>query len=451
MANTEKNKPETRPDEFSRSVDKYLLGIYIALLVFSIIESYGASSFEVKADNIFGPLIRHLVTLGIGVLTTVIVSRINYRHIPVLTPLFVFLSAIIVIVVFCFGEVSNDAVRSVSVLGFQLQSSEFVKLSAVLVIALVASKSQDKERKLSKKGVIIISVVVAIFGGALITQGLTNTALLMGISIAMMFLGGIRWKHLGAVGGVYIVLTVIMFGVHSMLKSDDSESSPEQEQVVAVAGTSVPGDIAANVQGTGEKKTVFRRSSTWTKRIEQWKNDTIPMYEQKVTDENRQVFFARMAQGTGNIFGHGPGNSSVTSQLPLANIDYIFSVVVSDLGFAGGFALLLCYLSLLFRAGRIASKCRRAYPAMLIIGMSVFIVFSAMFHMAINTGLFPVSGQPLPLISKGGTSILITSLAFGIMFSVSRTAAMSSKKEENIAEKEMLPDDLQAENPGMLK
>ena len=175
------------------------------------------------------------------------------------------------------------------------------------------------------------------------------------------------------------------------------------------------------------------------------------MYEQKVTDENRQVFFARMAQGTGNIFGHGPGNSSVTSQLPLANIDYIFSVVVSDLGFAGGFALLLCYLSLLFRAGRIASKCRRAYPAMLIIGMSVFIVFSAMFHMAINTGLFPVSGQPLPLISKGGTSILITSLAFGIMFSVSRTAAMSSKKEENIAEKEMLPDDLQAENPGMLK
>ena len=88
---------------------------------------------------------------------------------------------------------------------------------------------------------------------------------------------------------------------------------------------------------------------------------------------------------------------------------------------------------------------------MLIIGMSVFIVFSAMFHMAINTGLFPVSGQPLPLISKGGTSILITSLAFGIMFSVSRTAAMSSKKEENIAEKEMLPDDLQAENPGMLK
>lgn len=443
MANTEKNKPEIKPDEFKRPVDKYLLGIYIALLVFSIIESYGASSFEVKADNIFGPLIRHLVTLGIGVLTTVIVSRINYRHIPMLTPAFVFVSVIIVILVFLFGKVSNDAVRSVSVLGFQLQSAEFVKLSAVLVIALVASKSQDKERKLSKKGAIIIAIVVAIFGGMLITQGLTNTALLMGISLAMMLLGGIRWKHLCAVGGVYFVLAIIMVGVHSMLKSDDSTPESEQEQIVASAGSLD--------QVTGEKKTVFRRSSTWTKRIEQWTNDTVPMYEQKVTDDNRQVFFARMAQGTGNIFGHGPGNSSVTSQLPLANIDYIFSVVVSDLGFAGGFAILLCYLSLLFRAGRIASKCRRAYPAMLIIGMSVFIVFSAMFHMAINTGLFPVSGQPLPLISKGGTSILITSLAFGIMFSVSRTAAMSSKKEENIAEKEMLPDDLQAENPGMLK
>ena len=113
--------------------------------------------------------------------------------------------------------------------------------------------------------------------------------------------------------------------------------------------------------------------------------------------------------------------------------------------------VLLLYMSLLFRAGRIASRCRRIYPAMIIIGMAVFIVFQALYHIAINTGLFPVSGQPLPMISKGGTSIVISSLAFGIMLSVSRTAAMSSSREENQAEKESLPEDLQAENPGMLK
>ena len=158
--------------------------------------------------------------------------------------------------------------------------------------------------------------------------------------------------------------------------------------------------------------------------------------------------YGYMAQAHGGIVGVMPGNSRETSRLPLAFSDYIFSIVVEDLGLVGGCALLLFYLSLMARAGNIARQCKRAFPALLVIGMAVMIVLQALFHMAIVTGVFPVSGQPLPLISKGGSSILITSIAFGIMLSVSRFATQSkAKKHEYDPETELLPEEVQAINP----
>ena len=124
--------------------------------------------------------------------------------------------------------------------------------------------------------------------------------------------------------------------------------------------------------------------------------------------------------------------------------------MVEEFGFVGGFLLLMVYLSLLARAGNIASRCKRSYPALLVIGMAVFIVLQALIHMAIVVGVSPVSGQPLPLISKGGSSILITSLAFGIMLSVSRFAARNDQSKEIKAEGDLLPEELHAENPAQL-
>ena len=447
MAET-KSKTETTQGDvktFSRPADKYIWGVYLGLLIISIIESYSASSFEVRADNVFAPLIRHLMTLGIGLLVTYYVSQLNYRWLLPLTPVFVLISLVISIAVFAFGFGANNATRSIEVLGFQLQSSEFIKLSAVAVIALVASKAQDAYNKLSNKGVIIIAISVGIFGGMLFRDGLSNTAILMGVSICMMLLGGIRFKSLFLVLAIYMALGSGALLLHNALKDSRNREAAElaelkREEAMA-RGEFVPAE---------ESKGTLKHAGTWQSRVKQWLKDQ-SLYDDELTDDNRQAFFSRMAQGQGGLIGNGPGNCPVASQLPLANIDYVYSVVVSDLGYVGGIVVLLLYMSLLFRAGRIASRCRRIYPAMIIIGMAVFIVFQALYHIAINTGLFPVSGQPLPMISKGGTSIVISSLAFGIMLSVSRTAAMSSSREENQAEKESLPEDLQAENPGMLK
>jgi cell division protein FtsW len=147
-----------------------------------------------------------------------------------------------------------------------------------------------------------------------------------------------------------------------------------------------------------------------------------------------------------------PGNSRETSRLPLAFSDYIFAIVIEDLGLVGGVFVLILYIFLLFRAGGIASQCTRAFPAMLVIGMALYITFQALFHMGIVSGLLPVSGQPLPLISAGGTSILITSLAIGVMLSVSRFATRKGTAQKRDINQEIsaLPENVRAENPSQL-
>ena len=170
----------------------------------------------------------------------------------------------------------------------------------------------------------------------------------------------------------------------------------------------------------------------------------------EIISSNRQEMYSYMAQAHGGVTGVLPGNSRETSRLPLAFSDYIYAIVVEDWGLVGGIGLLILYLALLGRAGSIASRCSRAFPALLVMGMAVMIVLQALFHMAIVTGVFPVSGQPLPLISKGGSSIIVTSIAFGIMLSVSRWAVQSDKPKEVKAELNELPEEMGAANLGKL-
>lgn len=199
----------------------------------------------------------------------------------------------------------------------------------------------------------------------------------------------------------------------------------------------------------GERATIDRQT-TQSGRLKRWLGigDSVPKYEQPITALNRQEMYSFMAQANGSWHGVLPGNSRETARLPLAFSDYIYAIIIEDWGFIGGIFLLGLYLALLGRAGAIAANCRSALPTLLIMGMAVFIVLQALFHMAIVTGVFPVSGQPLPMISKGGSSILVTSIAFGIMLSVSRTAAKRDEDSKAIrAEIAELPSNMIAANP----
>lgn len=414
--------------------DKYIWAIYIAILVISVIELYSASSREVTATNVFGPLLRHGQMLVLGAIITVLISRMHYRWLIPLTPIFVTLTILLGVYVLFKGDIINGARRSTTLLGIAIQPAELLKLSVVLVIALVMSR-QQADRGVRTGGVVWSAAIVLVCGGLLFSQGLTNTLLLMGISFAMMLIAGVEWKKFLC---VLLAYGIVGAGAYYIKHESIVEYSAEEKQYITETGHDFSGKVVT-----------LDRGGTQQNRIERWLgNDSVAKYDEPITSENRQEQYSYMAQANGGLIGNLPGNSRETARLPLAFSDYIFAIVIEDWGFVGGLLLLALYLWLLTRAGAIAGRCSRAFPALLVMGMAVLIVLQALFHMAIVTGVFPVSGQPLPLISKGGSSILATSIAFGIMLSVSRFAVQTNKKREIDAEILTLPADMTAENPG---
>lgn len=421
-------------DEIStpRKSDKYIWAVFITLCVISIIEQYSASSRDIEGSNILGPILRHCAMLGMGATVAVLVSRIPYRWFIPLTPIFVIISVMAMIYVLNWGQTINGARRSFNLLGIQVQPAELIKISSVLIIAFIMSRGKE----MTNYKVAWCVGFVLVFGALLFSQGLTNTLLMMCISSAMLLIGGIKWKQFAVVLLIYGVAGG--GGLLYKAKTDDADAQTMQSIV----------DKGVDAEGN---KATINRWALWKARINRFlDHDSIPKYKHAINDQNRQEMHAYMAQANGGIIGVMPGNSRETARLPLANIDFVYSIVIEDLGLVGGLFLLVVYLSLLGRAGAIAMRCHRVFPALLVLGMAVYIVLQALCHMAIVTGAGPVSGQPLPLISKGGTSILITSLAFGIMLSVSRFAVRKGKKQEIALEAAELPDDMQTLNPTKL-
>ncbi len=397
-------------NEYIGHSDKYIWAIYIFLCLVSIVEIYSASSREVSANNIFGPILRQGFMLGVNICIVYGLSKVPYRWFKPMIPIFVVLSVALMVYVLLAGQIINGARRSFTIFGFMVQPSEMIKMSAVLAIALVMQGNQVRNG-VTNKGVILSASIVVLFGALLFSQGLTNTILLMSISLSMMLIAGIQWRKFAIV----LVCYGVVAGAGYWYKAEHEDAQNN-------------------------------RATTWTERLNRWTNKT-PLYEQEITPQNRQEVYGYMAQANGGALGVLPGNSRETARLPLAFSDYIYSIIVEDWGFVGGIGLLFVYLMLLARAGNIARRCTRAFPAFLVLGLAVMICLQALFHMAIVTGVFPVSGQPLPMISKGGSSMLVTSLAFGVMLSVSRFAVQSGNKQDIKREKEALPESLQVENP----
>lgn len=404
--------------------DPYIWGIYIMLLMVSVIELFSASSSEVSGSNVYMPLIRHAIFLVIGLGLVLALQNTHYGYFSRFAWFAALISLGLLIFSNFFGVEINGAQRAIRVAGFTIQPPEIVKLTVVVLLATILGRNQEP-RGVSNKGIIWAALVVVIFGAFLWKNGLTNTILLFGVSLSMFLIGGMKWKKFFMVLGVYAICGGVLYMMkYTGDKSEDLDSVGKTEMV-------------AQASGDG-------RVDTHKGRIQRFLDGVSPT--DPINDENRQVIFAKIAQANGGVFGQGPGNSRESARLPLAFSDYIYSIIVEDTGFVGGVFLLALYLFLLARAGRIAYFCSRAFPAFLIMGCAVLIVFQALVHMAIVTGLFPVSGQPLPLISKGGTSIVVMSMAIGIMLSVSRFAVINGNKKQINAELKELPEDMQAAN-----
>jgi len=426
--------------------DPWIWGIFIMLLIISIIESYSASSREIASQGIYVPIIKQCAFLGAGAFIVAVLQRVDYNKpyfLYAMIPGLAVITVISLLYVMFFGEVINGARRAMTILpGVTLQPAELAKLSIVTMLSYIFAKSQ-KNQDISNKGMFAAACVVALYGGLMIRSGLTNTLLLIAISFSMLLIGGARLKKIA----ILMAFFGIMFGFFFIIKSNNDKKeemfNETQKEMQAAAPVGNVVEVVPNnsSQGSG----VIKRSGTWQNRLKEWWHSDSLVYR-PITAKNQQEMFSRMAQAHGGLFGKGIGQSRECSRLPLAFSDYIYSIIVEETGMVGGVFVLLLYLSLLGRAAMIVRRSKRVLPSLLVIGMASFITFQALFHMAINVGVFPVSGQPLPLISKGGTSILVISIAFGVMLSVSRTIANYGNKK-NKADETPIIEGLDAVNP----
>ncbi len=406
-----------------RQSDPYIWGIIIFLYIISVVEVYSAIGREI-GDNVYAPILKHIFLLGGGFAITYITSLFPLRVFKKITFFLIPAAIIVLILTFLMGEVINGARRNIVVFGFSLQGAEIAKVTIVLGLAMVLARTQIRHG-VNMLGIKIVIVLVGIFSTLLLFQGLTNMILFLCISVCMMLIGGVEFRKLFClILPAYILLGGLCIGVKILYDNANQGNSDSTESTLL-------------------------RNDTWSSR---WANftDPTPEYEKPTTSQNLQEHRAAMAMAHGGLFGVGPGNSRESSELPLAFSDFIFAIIVEELGLIGGLILLAAYLAILIRAGLIARRCNRAYPALLVMGMASMIVWQALFNMAIVVGVFPVSGQPLPLISQGGSSILMMSFAFGVMLSVSRYGVKETGTTIKSENEHDLPADLQAKNPTKL-
>lgn len=436
-------KPNRYNEISQKYGDPWIWGIFIMLIIISIVESYSASSREILDEGLYKPVIKQCAFLACGAALVFWLRRVNYNNtlfLYMMIPVLAIGTVLSLLYVMKFGEIINGARRSMPVIPgvFSVQPAEFAKLSIVTLLSYIFAKTQ-KNRDISNKGLIWAGFVVLIYGGLMIRSGLTNTLLLMCISLSMLLIGGAKFKKIFIVG----ICFVVMAGGFFILKShNDGKEQSFKEMQASTPGVNAVEVEEATAANSGE---VVNRGGTWKKRLREWWHSDSLVYK-PITAENQQEMFSRMAQAHGGLVGVGIGRSRECSRLPLAFSDYIFSIIVEETGFFGGLFVLLLYLSLLGRAAMIVRRSKRVLPSLLVIGMASFITFQALFHIAINVGMFPVSGQPLPLISKGGSSMLVICIAFGVMLSVSRTIANQGNKK-NKAEETPAIEGLDAANP----
>lgn len=419
--------------------DWTLWACYIVLCAVSIVEVFSASSLELKNGSVYLPITSHMQWLAIGFVLMFGMEHLHYKYTKLIMPLIATASIILAIITPIFGTNTNAAVRSITIMGISVQAAEPCKLACAMMLAYFLSRFQKSDGTgLSTKGIWIGLGIILTFVGLLITQGGSNALLILLVGGTMMILSVLPRKLI--LSGLAI-LVVAIGGVVALVVSDSKKQDAPAQST----------ELVAQDDESDSKESSFGRSNIWVKRIKNWLPDSVPEYEKPTTygyDSNSQEHHAYMAIAHGNGIGVFPGNSRECSRLQLAFSDYIYAIILEELGLLGGLVVLLCYLGIIIRACMISKKCKSAYASLLIMGMALIIVYQAFYHMCISVGVLPVSGQPLPFISKGGTSIAIMSFAMGMMLSVSRFAVERSDAGlKTIDDDDELPDDLKAENP----
>ena len=390
--------------------DKVIWMILFLLCMISIVEVFSASSvLTYKSQNYFGPITYHVFTIIIGVVVTIVIQNIPYRHFRSIIPYLLFFSVATLIWVWLGGTKVGDAGRWINLFGITFQPSEIAKGTIVLAVAqILAVLQREKEAdKNALKIIIGITIPICVLIGL---ENLSTAAMLFIVVFLMMFFGRVPLKQMAKLAG-FVILAIIISLALIMLVGHDTND--EDKKVVKT-------ELVEKPQEKNLIEKILHRLDTWKSRVLTFFKP-MPAPEDYDLDKDAQVAHANIAIVTSGIVGKGPGKSTERDFLAQAFSDFIFAIVIEELGLLGAFAVVFLYIILLIRCGRIANRSDKLFPAFLVMGLGILLASQAMFNMMVAVGLVPVTGQPLPLVSKGGTSTIINCAYIGVILSVSRS------------------------------
>ena len=373
------------------------------------------------------PIMKHAIMLAVGGFIAVVITNIPCRYFKLATPFLILISVATLLWVLFAGESINGANRVIEIAGQTFQPSEIAKGTIILSEAQILSAMQTErgaDRKAFKHILVIALPMIFLIG----LENLSTALLLFASMFLLMFIGRVPWIQLGKLAGICVGFALMGILLIEIVGDD---TKVEDSKLTKVEKVEKP----KKERGAIEK--MFHRADTWKARINKFTDDTEVAPQDYDLDKDAQVAHANIAIVSSNVIGKGPGNSVERDFLAQAFSDFIYAIIIEEMGLFGAALVVFLYIVLLFRTARIANRCDNNFPAFLCMGFALMLVIQASANMLVAVGIVPVTGQPLPLISKGGTSTIINCAYIGAILSVSRTA---KKKQVFEAEKVENPD-----------
>ena len=417
--------------------DRIIWMIFFILCIISVLEVYSSSSrLGYKSGNYWFAATYHTIILLFGVVAMVGVLNIPCRYFKLATPILVPLSLILLILVYIIGTKENDAARWIKLFGIiPLQPSEIAKGTIVLATAHILSQLQTPEGAHPNATKYILGTSLPLIA-LIFPENFSTAALMLGIVFIMMIIGRVPLKHISYIISFCVIvgiigITLILTIGKSKSQLGEGEESQQVTEVVVAGNDKVVESVVEEESEVKKRGGILHRFDLWKQRIDDFMDHSYVAPEDYDLDKKGQVGHANIAIASSHITGVGPGNSVQRDSLPLAFSDFIYAIIFEEMGLFGAAFVALLYISLLFRTGFIARRCVNPFPAFLAMGLALLIVVQALFNMMVATGLAPVTGQPLPLISKGGTSSIINCIYIGMILSISRTAKKVDEQNTN--------------------
>ena len=408
--------------------DKVIWIVFFMLCMISLVEVFSASSnLTYKSNNFIMPIMKHAIMLAVGGFIAVVITNIPCRYFKLATPFLIFISLVTLSWVLIAGESINGANRVIELAGQTFQPSEIAKGTIILSEAQILAAMQT-ERGADRKAfkfILFISLLMIFLIGL---ENLSTALLLFASMFLLMFIGRVPWIQLGKLAGTCLGLALIGILLIEIVGDDTKVEDPKLTKVEEVAKPKKERSFIEKL---------FHRADTWKARINKFTDDKEVAPQDYDLDKDAQVAHANIAIVSSNVIGKGPGNSVERDFLAQAFSDFIFAIIIEEMGLFGATLVVFLYIVLLFRTARIANHCDNNFPAFLCMGLALMLVLQASANMLVAVGIVPVTGQPLPLISKGGTSTIINCAYIGAILSVSRTA---KKKQVFEVEKVDNPD-----------